>query len=67
MCCFVDCASIDISDVETAIAEFTTLLKDLESTGVHTEVRAGYDESLLIFVQAPQELLGNLVYHSRYE
>jgi anoctamin-10 len=26
---------------------------------------AGYDETLLVFVQAPQELLGNTVYHSR--
>lgn len=54
-----------ISDADTAITEFSTLLKDLESTGLHTEVRAGHDESLLVFVQAPRELLGNMVHHSR--
>jgi anoctamin-10 len=43
----------------------TTLLEHLESTGLHTEVRAGYDETLLVFVQAPRELLGNTVYQSR--
>ncbi|PVI00936.1 hypothetical protein DM02DRAFT_370459 [Periconia macrospinosa] len=52
-------------DADVAIAEFTQLLQDLESTGLHTEVRAGYDESLLVFIQAPRELLGNMVYHSR--
>jgi len=50
---------------ETAITEFITLIKDLKSVGLHTEVRSGYDQSLLIFVQAPRELLGNTVYHAR--
>lgn len=33
--------------------------------GLHTEIRAGYGQSILIFVQAPRELLGNRVYRSR--
>ncbi|CAI6294174.1 unnamed protein product [Periconia digitata] len=57
----------DYTNVETdvAIKELTHLLHQLESAGLHTEVRRGYDDSLLIFVQAPRELLGNMVYHSR--
>lgn len=59
-------ASYNSLDVDVAIEEFTQLLHDLESAGLHTEVRPGYDESVLIFVQAPRELLGNMVYHSRW-
>ncbi|KAJ4993429.1 hypothetical protein SVAN01_00977 [Stagonosporopsis vannaccii] len=50
---------------ETAITEFTVLIKDLHSAGLNTEVRHGYDQSLLVFVQVPRELLGNTVYKSR--
>ncbi|KAH8731791.1 calcium-activated chloride channel-domain-containing protein [Phaeosphaeriaceae sp. PMI808] len=50
---------------ETAISELTTLLKDLHSVGLNTEVRRGYPETLLVFVQAPREILGNAVYKSR--
>ncbi|KAH6639056.1 calcium-activated chloride channel-domain-containing protein [Boeremia exigua] len=50
---------------ETAVTDFTTLIKDLHSAGLNTEVRHGYDQSLLVFVQAPRELLGNTVYKSR--
>lgn len=53
-------------DDDVAIQESATLLEDLESVGLHTEVRPGYDKSLLVFVKAPQELLGNSVYQSRY-
>ncbi|EKG19494.1 Anoctamin/TMEM 16 [Macrophomina phaseolina MS6] len=53
------------TDFNTAVEEFCTLLSDLESVGLHTEVRAGYDRSLLIFVKAPRELLGREVYKSR--
>ncbi|CAO2647320.1 Nn.00g082420.m01.CDS01 [Neocucurbitaria sp. VM-36] len=53
------------ADNETAVTEFTTLLKDLQSVWLNTEVRPGYDQSLLVFVQAPRELLGNTVYKSR--
>lgn len=52
-------------DLETAIQELTTLLDDLRAVGLHTEVRAGYDLSVLVFVQAPRDLLGNAVYRSR--
>ncbi|GME23094.1 Transmembrane protein 16k [Neofusicoccum parvum] len=57
----------DFGNIEfsTAVEEFCTLLSDLESVGLHTEVRAGYDKSLLVFVKAPRELLGNEVYRSR--
>ncbi|KAF2090717.1 hypothetical protein K490DRAFT_71072 [Saccharata proteae CBS 121410] len=57
----------NFSDVDyfTAIDEFHTLLQDLEEVGLHTEVRAGFDQSLLVFVKAPRELLGNWVYKSR--
>lgn len=56
-----DCAP----DSETSVKELTTLLNELESAGLQTEVRAGYDQTLLIFVKAPRELLGNTVYKSR--
>ncbi|KAL0261076.1 hypothetical protein SLS55_004772 [Diplodia seriata] len=52
-------------DHSTAVEEFCALLADLESVGLHTEVRAGYDRSLLVFVKAPRELLGREVYKSR--
>ncbi|KAF2021061.1 DUF590-domain-containing protein [Aaosphaeria arxii CBS 175.79] len=57
----------DFSEAETdeAIKEFSTLLEDVKSVGLHTEVRAGYNQTLLVFVQAPRELLGNTVYRSR--
>lgn len=53
------------ADSETAVKELTTLLNDLEHAGLQTEVRAGYEQTLLIFVKAPRELLGNTVYKSR--
>ena len=52
-------------DRDTAVEEFNTLLQDLESVGLHTEVRAGFDESLLVFCKAPREVLGNAVHKSR--
>ncbi|KAK3936834.1 transmembrane protein 16K [Diplogelasinospora grovesii] len=52
-------------DCDTAIEEFTTLLEHLDAVGLHAEVRAGYDQCLLIFVKAPREILGNAVYKSR--
>jgi anoctamin-10 len=57
----------DFSDIDrdTAVKEVKTLLEDLEEIGLHTEVRAGYEQSLLIFIRAPHELLGNWVYKSR--
>jgi anoctamin-10 len=53
-------------DDDIAITECNQLLHDLESAGLNVEVRAGYDQSLLVFVQAPRDLLGNTVYKSRY-
>jgi hypothetical protein len=52
-------------DHDTAIQEFKTLVADLEETGFDVEVRAGYEQSLLVFAKAPRELLGNAVYKSR--
>ncbi|RYN36877.1 hypothetical protein AA0113_g9630 [Alternaria arborescens] len=52
-------------DADVAIAECKTLLHDLEAAGLNTEVRPGYDQTLLVFVQAPRDLLGNTVYKSR--
>ncbi|KAF2023281.1 hypothetical protein EK21DRAFT_105400 [Setomelanomma holmii] len=52
-------------DIQTSVAEVTKLLRDLHAVGLNTEVRRGYDQSLLVFVQAPRELLGNTVYKSR--
>jgi anoctamin-10 len=56
----------DCLGTETAVRELTALLADLHGTGLNTEVRRGYDQSILVFVQAPRELLGNSVYKSRY-
>ncbi|KAH7240819.1 calcium-activated chloride channel-domain-containing protein [Fusarium redolens] len=53
------------TDHDTAIQEFKTLVADLEETGFDVEVRAGYEQSLLVFAKAPRELLGNAVYKSR--
>ena len=50
---------------DTATEELTILIQDLESAGLETEVRAGHDETLLVFVKAPRSLLGNTVYASR--
>ncbi|KJZ79533.1 hypothetical protein HIM_01002 [Hirsutella minnesotensis 3608] len=52
-------------DDETATKELFTLLDHLEAVGLHTEVRAGHSLSLLIFLKAPKEILGNAVYKSR--
>ncbi|KAF5972312.1 IST2 [Fusarium coicis] len=55
------------TDHDTAIKEFKTLVADLEETGLDVEVRAGYEQSLLVFAKAPRELLGNAVYKSRQD
>lgn len=54
-----------ISDYDVATKEFRDLLLDLEEAGLHTEVRPGYDRSILVFVKAPRQLLGNSVYKER--
>ncbi|KAL7786556.1 calcium-activated chloride channel domain-containing protein [Trichoderma afarasin] len=53
------------TDYETATDEFTALLKNLEATGLHVEVRPGYEQTILLFVKAPSALLGNRVYKLR--
>lgn len=57
--------NLRLLDTNVAVEEFTQMIQHLEAAGLHTEVRAGYDQSLLVFIQAPRELLGNMVYHSR--
>ncbi|PNP56289.1 hypothetical protein THARTR1_03814 [Trichoderma harzianum] len=60
-------ASVTYNDkyVVTATNEFTALLKNLEDTGLHVEVRPGYEQTILLFVKAPSALLGNRVYKLR--
>ncbi|KAF4464893.1 IST2 [Fusarium albosuccineum] len=53
------------TDHDPAIDEFKSLLADLEDAGLDVEVRPGYEQTLLVFVKAPRELLGNTVYKSR--
>ena len=53
------------TEPEKAIEDLKSLLAELDSVGLTKEVRAGYDQTLLIFVKAPRELLGNFVYKSR--
>ena len=53
-------------DLHVATKEVITLTEDLESVGFQTEIRAGYEESLLVFVKAPRNILGTAVYNSRY-
>ncbi|RFU81483.1 plasma membrane channel aqy1 [Trichoderma arundinaceum] len=57
----------DFSDIDydAATKEFITLLHNLEATGLHVEVRPGYEQTILLFVKAPSELLGNRVYKLR--
>ncbi|KAI0189029.1 calcium-activated chloride channel-domain-containing protein [Astrocystis sublimbata] len=52
-------------DNESAISEFHSICESLESLGLQLEVRAGEDQSLLIFVRSPAELLSNEIYKSR--
>lgn len=51
---------------ETAMEELSLLLDSLEAAGFHTEVRPGYEKTILVFVKAPKQLLGSTVYKSRY-
>jgi hypothetical protein len=68
---FIDCmyfAKLTVKiDYDAATKEFVKLLQTLEDTGLHVEVRPGYEQSILLFVKAPIELLGNRVYKLRYE
>lgn len=53
-------------EYNAAAEEFNTLLQHLEATGLHVEVRPGYEQTILLFVKAPSSLLGNRVYKLRY-
>lgn len=53
------------SDQDRACDELNLLLSDIASVDLNIEVRAGYDQTLLIFVQTPRDLLGRTVYRSR--
>lgn len=55
-----------LADYDVAIEEFKTLIEDLEAAGLYTEIRPGYERSLLVFVKVPRNLLGNSVYKGRY-
>ncbi|KAL0574341.1 hypothetical protein V5O48_007623 [Marasmius crinis-equi] len=57
--------SFEDADFATALDEFRVLVQDIEAVGLHTEVRSGYDKTLLVFVKAPGELLRSTVYKSR--
>ncbi|KAH6603133.1 hypothetical protein Trco_007908 [Trichoderma cornu-damae] len=52
-------------DYDAATKEFIALLDSLEATGLHVEVRPGYEKTILLFVKAPSGLLGNRVYKLR--
>ncbi|KAG6034588.1 hypothetical protein E4U40_003656 [Claviceps sp. LM458 group G5] len=52
-------------DYDVAAKEFNRLLDGLEAAGLHTEVRPGYDQTILVFVKASVQLLGNAVYKQR--
>lgn len=54
-----------LTDDETAKEEFRSLISDLEDAGLQTEVRAGEDHSLLVFVRVPTELLNDTMHKSR--
>jgi anoctamin-10 len=55
-----------MTNTETAIDEFRALCTDIADAGMQTEVRAGYDQSLLVFARVPKDLLGSTVYKSRF-
>lgn len=52
-------------DDDVATREFNHLLDNLEAAGLHTEVRPGYEQTILVFVKASEQLLGNAVYKQR--
>ncbi|PFH61331.1 hypothetical protein XA68_17633 [Ophiocordyceps unilateralis] len=51
--------------LDTAVEDYVALINRIESIGLHIEVRAGHDQSLLLFVKAPHEILGNAIFKSR--
>ncbi|QKX62692.1 uncharacterized protein TRUGW13939_09853 [Talaromyces rugulosus] len=57
----------DFADVDeqSAVEEYRSLIYTLDEVGLRTEVRHGNGSSLLVFVKAPHELVGNWIYMSR--
>ena len=56
-----------VTEKPEAVAQFEKLIKALASVGLDTEVRAGEDYSLLVFVkEASLDHLYGEVYRSRY-
>jgi len=53
------------TDYDAAAKEFSLLLDSLEAAGLHVEVRPSFEKTILVFVKAPEQLLGNTVYKSR--
>lgn len=52
-------------EYDAATKEFNALLDNLEAAGLDTEVRPGYDQTILVLVKASRQLLGNAVYKFR--
>lgn len=55
-----------IKDDQSAVEEYRSLILTLDEVGLRTEVRHGNGSTLLVFVKAPHELVGNWIYMSRY-
>ncbi|KAK6004902.1 hypothetical protein QM012_007681 [Aureobasidium pullulans] len=57
----------DLEDIEAhhATDEYHTLIRDIETFGLETEVRHGYGTTLIILIRIPRNKLGNEVYRSR--
>ena len=56
-----DCTEIDVNE---AVHEYRTLVRDLESRGLQVQVRHGYGPTVLVLVRVPRNLLGNEIYQS---
>ncbi|KAL4997581.1 calcium-activated chloride channel-domain-containing protein [Aspergillus recurvatus] len=55
----------DDIDAPNAIAEFESLIRDLEDAHLETQVRPGHGASLLVFIRVPRMHLGRLCHQSR--
>ncbi|KAI5251482.1 putative plasma membrane stress response protein [Aureobasidium subglaciale] len=57
----------DFGDIELhqAIDKYETLIRDIEASGLETEVRRGHGTALLVLIRVPRNQLGNEVYRSR--
>ncbi|KAL5045922.1 hypothetical protein BDW71DRAFT_197935 [Aspergillus fruticulosus] len=55
----------DSIDTPNAVAEFESLIRDLEEAHLETQVRPGHGASLLVFIRVPRMHLGRLIHQSR--